>query len=396
MRLLIRYAAAEFFLYFSLMLSASTSVLMLRQVFLLTRQFVQKDVSLWLMAELIGYALPSVLALTLPISVLGGMLMALGQLSFSGEITAMKASGIGVHQLAPFAVCMGFLFFAADFCLMEFALPWGNEQFSRLRWEISRRYPALVLAEGSVMRAFERGKILWMYEREDPETGMLKEVRVWQGYETGRPAFSVAKEGAIETVNGRPALALYDGATYEQGDRTSPESAARRRFDRQTIYLPTGEQETRLSAYRSTSFRAMRMGRILQEIASLEKRLQETPSELTASFLRKSIYRAWVEWHKKLSIPFACVAFALVSVPLGALTRRSGFMAGLVIGLPLIIIYYVMLRAGEDLGVWLSGSDAGGGSMLGPPWLAAGIGLWFPNLPPLAMGVYLTLRTARR
>ena len=232
MRLIIRYAAAEFLLYFSLMLSASTSILILRQVFLLTRQFVQKDVSLWHMAELVLYALPSVLALTMPISVLAGMLMALGQLSFSGEITAMKATGVGVHQLAPFALCMGCLFFAADFCLMEFALPWGNQQFSRLRWEISRRYPTLILNEGSVMRTFEREKILWMYEKEVPETGRLENVRVWQSYEAGLPTFSAAKEGAVETANGRSILALYDGSTYEPGDKNQPGSAAWRKFDR--------------------------------------------------------------------------------------------------------------------------------------------------------------------
>ncbi|MDE0020795.1 MAG: LptF/LptG family permease [Candidatus Poribacteria bacterium] len=399
MRLIIRYVAAEFLLYFSLMLSASTTVLILRQVFLLTRQFVQKDVSLWHMAELVLYALPSVLALTMPISVLAGMLMALGQLSFSGEITAMKASGIGVHQLAPFALGMGLLFFAADFCVMEFALPWGNRQFSHLRWEISRRYPTLILTEGSVMRTFEREKILWMYERDNLETGRLENVRVWQSYETGIPTFSVAEEGAVETVNGRSVLALYNGSTYEPGDKDQPETAAWRKFDRQAIYLPM-EDETRGTTFRSTSFRAMRMGDILSEVEKLEKRLIESPSDYTSVYLRSSIYKAWVEWHKKLSIPFACLAFALLSVPIGALTRRSGFMAGLVIGLPLIIVYYVMLRAGEDIGILLGASQDGGGSLLGPlfesAWLGAGLGVWLPNIPPLAMGIYLTIRMARR
>ena len=62
-------------------------------------------------------------------------------------------------------------------------------------------------------------------------------------------------------------------------------------------------------------------------------------------------------------------------------------MAGLVIGLPLIIVYYVMLRAGEDIGILLGASQDGGGSLLGPlfesAWLGAGLGVWLPNIPRL-------------
>ena len=279
MRLIIRYAATEFLLYFSLMLSASTTILILRQVFLLTRQFVQKDVSLWHMAELVFYALPSVLALTMPISVLAGMLMALGQLTFSGEITAMKASGVGVHQLAPFALGMGLFFFAADFCVMEFALPWGNRQFSHLRWEISRRYPTLILTEGSVMRTFEREKILWMYERDNLKTGRLEDVRVWQSYEKGLPTFSVAEEGAVETANGRSVLALYNGSTYELGDKDQPETAAWRKFDRQAIFLPM-EDGTRGTTFRSTSFPRDAYGRHLERGRKIRAAAKRIPLRL--------------------------------------------------------------------------------------------------------------------
>ena len=75
-------------------------------------------------------------------------------------------------------------------------------------------------------------------------------------------------------------------------------------------------------------------------------------------------------------------------------------MAGLVVGLPLIIVYYVMLRAGEDIGILLGAAQDGGGPLLGPllasPSLGAALGVWLPNIPPLAMGIYLTIRTARR
>jgi len=86
-----------------------------------------------------------------------------------------------------------------------------------------------------------------------------------------------------------------------------------------------------------------------------------------------------VEIHKKYSIPFACIVFIFLGVPL-ALSIRQG-SAGIALGVSLlfIVVYYLFLIGGEQL------ADRG----LVTPFIA----MWAPNFVLGALGVYLTARS---
>ena len=56
---------------------------------------------------------------------------------------------------------------------------------------------------------------------------------------------------------------------------------------------------------------------------------------------------AWVEIHKKLAIPLACLAFALVGIPLAETSRRGGRGSGFALSLAILVGYYVLLSSGE-------------------------------------------------
>ncbi|MYC70883.1 MAG: LptF/LptG family permease [Gemmatimonadetes bacterium] len=73
-----------------------------------------------------------------------------------------------------------------------------------------------------------------------------------------------------------------------------------------------------------------------------------------------------VEIHKKLSIPAACLVFALVGAPLGALIRRRGAAVSVGISLFFFWIYWMFLIGGEEL------ADRG---YIPPP-----LAMWAPNL----------------
>ncbi|ACF13091.1 permease YjgP/YjgQ family protein [Chloroherpeton thalassium ATCC 35110] len=56
-----------------------------------------------------------------------------------------------------------------------------------------------------------------------------------------------------------------------------------------------------------------------------------------------------VEVHKKYAIPFACLFFVFVGVPLGVLARRGGFGIGAGLSLIFFLLYWVFLIGGEKL-----------------------------------------------
>jgi lipopolysaccharide export system permease protein len=95
--------------------------------------------------------------------------------------------------------------------------------------------------------------------------------------------------------------------------------------------------------------------------------------------LQRSISRYRVEIQKKYSIPFACIVFVLLGIPLGLSTRKGS--AGIALGVSLLVIlaYYLFLIAGEQL------ADR--------RMMPAFLSMWLPNIILGVFGAILTIRS---
>lgn len=82
-----------------------------------------------------------------------------------------------------------------------------------------------------------------------------------------------------------------------------------------------------------------------------------------------------VEIHKKAAIPFACIVFILVGMPLGVMARKGGVGTGVVYSLVFFVIFWVGLMAGEHL------AD----KLYLPAWFA----MWSPNMIVGGIGMIL-------
>ncbi|HEY6148112.1 MAG TPA: LptF/LptG family permease, partial [Thermoanaerobaculia bacterium] len=82
-----------------------------------------------------------------------------------------------------------------------------------------------------------------------------------------------------------------------------------------------------------------------------------------------------------LSIPFACLTFAVIGIPLAETSRRGGKGSGFAISLAIIVLYYVLLSSGET---WAQEGRL-------PPAVA----IWLPNAVLLALGAIAMARTGR-
>jgi len=71
-----------------------------------------------------------------------------------------------------------------------------------------------------------------------------------------------------------------------------------------------------------------------------------------------------IEWHRKISLAFACIIMFLIGAPLGSIIRKGGFSVPLLVSILLFVVYYVISITGEktakDLsvspfeGMWIS------------------------------------------
>jgi len=359
-----------------LSLFSFTFILLLNDIFKWTKVFVQKGVSIWYLVELLIYVLPSTLVVTIPMATLVGLLLVFGRLSADNEITAMKASGVGIHQLLPAVMLVAIGLSIFNFFFMDYALPKGNVAYSQLLRDIRMRHPALILTPGIADDLDQEGR-KWIFESRDEKSGRLQNVKIWDEYRDGKPRFIEAKEGKLDFSSSSSKLKLYNGFTYEETSKEYPQRYQVINFKEMQVALDLSDTLQR-SEY--SSQRPLNMS--LADLSKYMKKKKEQYHQKEDIILKPQILRAEVEYQKKFAIPFACLALSLIGFPLGIIVRRSGKMVGAGIGLCVIIIYYVLLQIGQTTGF--------------RGVLPASLAIWMPNVLTGITGIILIIRAIHR
>ena len=128
------------------------------------------------------------------------------------------------------------------------------------------------------------------------------------------------------------------------------------------------------------------------ELPSTENKADESlPAELmsTDALLQKArvsdpISARWylIEFHRRFALPTACLVLALVGIPLGLSSKKSGKSGGFVLTILLVFAYYVVSLVGVSL--------ARQGKV--SPWFGA----WLADIVFLALALFLLLRAEKR
>jgi len=381
MKIIVRYTLREILAPFFMALLAFTSLLLVDKVFDLTKHFVEKGVNPWYMVEMLLYFSPATLVLTVPMALLVGIITAFGRLAADNEITAMKTAGVGMHRLIVPVVIASLILSIFMVFFMDFTLPRGNKAYTRLSVDMQRKHPALVLEPDTVMEEMASEGKKWYFKSMDTKTGRMKSIRIWERV-AGIPKLITAEEGELLSFEGWTSLKLYNGIIY-QADKEDPlKGYAVGSFTEDEVILDISGS---LDRERETSSRPrnMSMKEIKQGLKGLNEQLESPKTgQETKSYIQKYLIPEHrVEFHKKVSIPLACLAFGLIGVPLGLMVRRGGRMVGLGVGVGLITLYYVALTAGEKLAKVSAY----------PPLLGA----WTPNILTSVAGIILIIRTVR-
>lgn len=99
---------------------------------------------------------------------------------------------------------------------------------------------------------------------------------------------------------------------------------------------------------------------------------------MTKVSTQRIINRHWIEWHRKFTLPFACIVFFFIGAPLGSIVRKGGLGMPIVISVILFIVYYIFDNVGYKMvrdGVWIH-------------W----VGMWFSSMILLPLGIFLTYK----
>src|SRR3712207_3896619 len=127
MRIIDRYVIREVLWPFTLGLLVFTFILIIPFLIEYAEEFISKGVSAAVVLQIVVTLLPQALGLTIPMSLLLGLLVAFGRLSGDREFVAMQACGVSlVRLLRPVGLLSVLAWGTTSYVLME-AVPDANQ-----------------------------------------------------------------------------------------------------------------------------------------------------------------------------------------------------------------------------------------------------------------------------
>jgi lipopolysaccharide export system permease protein len=123
-------------------------VFVLQTVWLFIAELAGKDLDILMVLKFLILAMPRIVPLVLPLSILLAAIMSFGNLSEHYEFAAMKSSGISLQRaMRSLTVAIAILSFVA-FLFANNVIPYAEFKFVNFRKNIAQAKPALAIAEG--------------------------------------------------------------------------------------------------------------------------------------------------------------------------------------------------------------------------------------------------------
>jgi LPS export ABC transporter permease LptG len=339
----------------------------------------------------------------------------LGRLSGDSEIVALGASGVSrLRVLGPVAAVA--LLIAACMLYITFnVLPRSISNLIDLKANQALIFQGLnTQIKPRVFEESIPGKVLYIEDINRASSQWHNIFLVDLGDEQGEMKIFTATSGALRqgARSDTPELYLQLGSVHQlggskggrsagqedAGDLASVESAALDAANRRVTPEPPaqeGDRDKKRRAgqqnYTAVKFEDMTFGLEVTEEKKAESVSVDKDrdpintkewNELISYAPAEPERRQWLaEIHRRVALPAACLVFALLGVGFGISNVRTGRSFGLLLGLAITVLYYLLALMGENAA--LSGRL--------PVW----VGIWLANLVLGGVGLFVLLMQRR-
>jgi LPS export ABC transporter permease LptF/LPS export ABC transporter permease LptG len=380
-RILTRYILKEIASHALIGVALFTFIIFMRDLGKLLELIVRNSAPLPSVAEIFLFTLPATFIITLPMGVLVGILVGLSRLAADSEVTAIRASGMGVgmfvRSVAIFAIGAWLLGMANSIYVAPDAAIALDHLQDRLKasqasFEIQPRV------------FYEDFKNIVLYVQDAiPSKGQA----LWRGIfladisDPASPKITLAQRGALLTDGpNKLRFHLEDGTQQETVPKVKDQYSITT-FDNTEIPLALPGDETKPHDLLPVAELGLRE---LLSNAARERQAAQTyyPWDMGSynyDLIKARYYE--IEFHRRFALPFACLVLAMVGIPLGLSARKGGKSTGFVLTILLVVVYYFFSLLGVQM--------ARQGRM--SPWF----GSWMGNIFFFVCGLILLWRVDR-
>lgn len=371
-----------------------TFLIVLRGLYGLIEQVLVRGVSMVDAAKVLLITLPHVVILTIPMSFLFGVLLAVGRMSADNELIALQAGGIPMRRLLRPVLLIGVLLTVANGYLYLQFIPQSSRNLRELKVRLFTEARNLGRLEPKVFHEEIPNVLLYLRDI-DPTSGDWRDILLFDTTDPQEERLTLARRGRM-VLTGGPGqviphspggnlpeveqwIRLEDVVTH-QFSREDPETY---RVNRNTTQLVRPALGSRNQVRYRLSMRERGSGELLHYLrgGTLDDAVDDEAAPNLGADGDPGRRHAGIELNKRVAIPFASVVFALLALPLGVGSGSGGRGRGFVISVAVVLAYYLVANQGEILAI----------EGVLPPFL----GIWLPNIVLTAVALVLMARMGR-
>jgi len=358
MRILDRYIGRQVASGTLFAIAVLTLLLVLGNVFKEIRPLlVEVGAPLWVLVDFVISVLPVSLIFTIPWAFLSAVLLVFGRLSANNELNAFRSAGVGLLRLALPVLVLALLLSGLCLWLNLAVAPQAKRQVEDLVTRTIIRDPRALLRAGADQSRFRNVKV----ETESGEGDRFHNLHIFVMNQQGGDAGAYVHADTAQTVVDEEQRQIRLRLTNAYSDGSDAAGDDYTMLSRELEWMVVDYSE---DARGKPKPNAMSNA----EIDAFLARRPNLPERIRARF--------HAEQTRRYTSSLACLAFALVGVPLGVKARRRDTSTGLVVSLAIGTAYFAASSMIED---------SGGG------WT-----MWLPNLACLALGILLFRRARVR
>lgn len=385
-----RYVTGEYLFSFLISFLFFLAIFFVNQILVIARDRLAEHVSVFDTLRLIIYAMPAIIALSVPYASFIGIILAIGKLSEGREILAARASGVSFRRLLSPVLISALFLSSLSFITNDYFLPLGTMNYSRLFQELLysnsrliiepysvRHYENSTLVTGAVEDHLIDG-LLILDSAEDGSRRTISATRAELARNDNKQGIITLKLSDVEILSTKDDIVqesyaesmdyniLLENIVLNVGNPSVREMSARDVYsliqDREKQFAErlASEKSNYLSLTRQfeSSYFDLAGQYRAETRTTLERNLRQLPATVPEQIQDRTLRLYQLEFWKKFSIPLASLTFIFMGFPLGLMALKHGRTLGIVLGLILAAGYWGMLTANEALGMQLSSIPA--------------------------------------
>ncbi len=326
---------------------------------------VEQHASPALVARFILSVIPFSLIYTIPWGFLVAILLVFGRLSAENELVSMRMAGISLVRVAMPVFAIGALLCILCLWLNISMAPQAKNIIKDVLYEAVKKNPNAMLDPGVVQTSFQDQKVFV----ESRKGNMLYGLHLYQlekEHETGFPTASVyAREAKLKIIQESKQLRLHLTDAYME--TRNPDGT------RELAFI--GEQEPLLFDF------ARERKKKLKASTMTNTQIRQTLGSDDSLDAEKR-HKLGNEIHRRYAFSMACLALAMIAVPLGINARRKETSTGLALSILVGLGYFLFFMVAGQF------QKNSGNTAI--------ILYWLPNILCLALGTHLFFKARRK